>query len=62
MSNLQIGDRVKYIGSRPNLKTQYAGALKIWQMGKGCDRDKCACLTPGGKVTSWIEFVDLEVE
>jgi hypothetical protein len=57
----KLGDRVEYIGSDFNLKTQYAGALKIWEMGKLGDSDKCACLKPNGRVTSWIEFADLQL-
>ncbi len=47
----ELGDRVEYIGSNFNLKKQYAGTLEIWEMGKGCDSDKCACLKPDGRVT-----------
>lgn len=57
----KLGDRVEYIGSDFNLKTQYAGALKIWEMGKLGDSDKCACLKPNGRVISWIEFADLQL-
>jgi hypothetical protein len=57
----KLGDLVEYIGSDFNLKTQYAGTLKIWEMGKVCDSDKCACLKPDGRVTSWIEFADLQL-
>ena len=57
----KIGDRVEYIGSDFNLKTQYAGTLEIWEMGKVCDADKCACLKPNGRVRSWIEFADLQL-
>jgi hypothetical protein len=57
----KLGDRVEYIGSDFNLKTQYAGTLEIWEMGKVCDSDKCACLKPNGRVTSWIEFSDLQL-
>jgi hypothetical protein len=56
-----LGDRVTYVGSDFNLKTQYAGTLEIWEMGKLGDSDKCACLKPNGRVTSWIEFADLEL-
>ena len=57
----KLGDRVEYIGSGFNLKTQYAGTLKIWEMGKLGDSDKCACLKPNRRVTSWIEFADLQL-
>jgi hypothetical protein len=61
VTKFKLGDRVEYIGSDFNLKTQYAGTLKIWEMGKLCDSDKCACLKPNGRVTSWIEFADLQL-
>jgi hypothetical protein len=57
----KLGDRVEYIGSDFNLKTQYAGTLEIREMGKLGDSDKCACLKPNGRVTSWIEFADLQL-
>jgi hypothetical protein len=60
-TEFKLGDRVTYIGSDFNLKTQYAGTLEIWEMGKVCDSDKCACLKPNGRVTSWIEFADLQL-
>jgi hypothetical protein len=60
-SAFKLGDRVEYIGSDFNLKTQYAGTLEIWEMGKLGDSDKCACLKPNGRVTSWIEFADLQL-
>ena len=60
-TRFKLGDRVEYIGSNFNLKTQYAGALKIWEMGKLGDSDKCACLKPDGRVTSWVEFADLRL-
>jgi hypothetical protein len=60
-SAFKLGDRVTYIGSDFNLKTQYAGTLEIREMGKLCDSDKCACLKPNGRVTSWIEFADLQL-
>jgi hypothetical protein len=61
VTRFKLGDRVKYIGSNRNLKTQYAGVLEVWEMGKLCDLDKCACLKPNGRVTSWIEFADLQL-
>jgi hypothetical protein len=61
VTRFKLGDRVEYIGSNRNLKTQYAGTLKIWEMGKLGDSDKCACLKPNGRVTSWIEFADLQL-
>jgi hypothetical protein len=57
----RLGDRVEYIGSDFNLKKQYAGTLEIWELGNGCDSDKCACLKPDGRVTSWVSFEDLEL-
>jgi hypothetical protein len=61
VTRFKLGDRVEYIGSNRNLKTQCAGTLKIWEMGKLGDSDKCACLKPNGRVTSWIEFADLQL-
>ena len=61
VTRFKLGDRVEYIGSDFNLKKQYAGTLEIWEMGKVCDSDKCACLKPNGRVTSWIEFADLQL-
>jgi hypothetical protein len=58
---LVLGDRVKYIGTHPSFQKQYGGVLTIWELGKGCDLDKCACLTEGGKVSTWIEYSALEL-
>jgi hypothetical protein len=58
---LVLDDRVRYIGTHPNFQKQYGGVLTIWELGKGGDLDKCACLTPGGKVSTWIEYSDLEL-
>jgi hypothetical protein len=56
------GDRVEYIGAKTRYSHQYDGIMTVWQLGEGCDRDKCACLRVGGRdVTSWIEFEDLEL-
>lgn len=30
ITSFKLGDRVKYIGSDFNLKTQYAGTLEVW--------------------------------
>ncbi|MCY7337687.1 MAG: hypothetical protein LH613_16000 [Chamaesiphon sp.] len=57
---LALGDRVKYIGSDFNLKTQYAGTLEVWEISKK-DINSYTCLKPNGRVTSWIEFVDLRL-
>jgi hypothetical protein len=57
----KLGDRVTYIGATTRYSHQYAGVLEIWKMGKLGDSDKCACLRPNGRVTSWIEFEDLEL-
>jgi hypothetical protein len=56
----KLGDRVKYIGSDFNLKTQYAGTLEIWEISKK-DINSYTCLKPNGRVTSWIEFADLQL-
>jgi hypothetical protein len=53
----EVGDLVNYIGHR--FAEQYAGELKIWELGKGGDADKCTCLKPNGRTTSWIEYSDL---
>lgn len=53
----EVGDLVDYIGRR--FAEQYAGELKIWELGKGGDADKCTCLKPNGRTTSWIEYSDL---
>jgi hypothetical protein len=58
---LVLGDSVRYIGSHPSFQKQYGGVLAIWELGKDCDLDKCACLTPGGKVSTWIEYSALEL-
>jgi hypothetical protein len=53
------GDRVRYIGSDYNLKTQYAGILEVWSISP---RDGYTCLKPGGTGrTSWIEREDLQL-
>ena len=57
----KLGDRVQYVGTDLNLLRQYAGVLEIWEMGKGGDFDKCTCLKPNGRTTSWIDFTDLEL-
>jgi hypothetical protein len=54
----EVEDLVNYIGRR--FTEQYAGELKIWELGKGGDADKCTCLKPNGRTTSWIEYSDLE--
>jgi hypothetical protein len=60
ITKFKLGDRVKYIGSVLNLKTQYAGVLEIWEISKK-ETDSYACLKPNGRVTSWIEFGDLQL-
>jgi hypothetical protein len=57
MRRFEVGDLVDYIGCR--FAEQYAGELKIWELGKGGDADKCTCLKPNGRTTSWIEYSDL---
>lgn len=56
----KLGDRVEYIGSNFNLKTQYAGTLEVWEISKK-DIGSYACLKPNGQATSWIEFADLQL-
>ena len=58
---LVLGDLVRYIGTHPSFQKQYGGVLTIWQLGKSCDLYKCACLTSGGKVSTWIEYSALEL-
>jgi hypothetical protein len=60
---LVLDDRVRYIGTHPNFREQYGGdrVLEIWAIGKAGDDDKCACLTPDGRVSTWIEYSDLEL-
>ncbi len=58
---LVLGDSVRYIGTNPTFKQQYSGVLTIWELGKGVDFDKCACLTEGGKVSTWIEYKNLKL-
>jgi hypothetical protein len=53
----KVDDLVNYIGRR--FTEQYAGELKIWELGTGGDADKCTCLKPNGRTTSWIEYSDL---
>lgn len=60
VTKFSIGDRVKYIGSDFNLKKQYAGVLEVWEISKK-DADSYACLKPNGRVTSWVEFIDLQL-
>jgi hypothetical protein len=55
-----LGDRVEYIGSDFNIKTQYAGTLEIWEISNK-DINSYTCLKPNGRVTSWIEFADLQL-
>ncbi len=55
--SFEVGDLVDYIGHR--FAEQYAGELKIWELGTGGDADKCTCLKPNGRTTSWIEYSDL---
>jgi hypothetical protein len=58
LTEFKIGDRVTYIGSDFNLKTQYAGILEVWKVSKA---DGYTCLKPNGHATSWIEFADLRL-
>jgi hypothetical protein len=56
-----LGDRVRYVGTNFNLGKQYAGVLEVWEIGKLGDSDKCTCLKPDGRPTSWIEFADIKL-
>ena len=59
-TRFKLGDRVKYIGSNFNLKTQYAGVLEVWEISK-TETDSYACLKSSGRVTSWIQLEDLQL-
>lgn len=54
-----IGDKVKYRGTDLNLQQQYAGTLEVWEFGTRGDFDRCTCLKPDGRATSWIDYTDL---
>ncbi len=54
----KLGDRVTYIGSDANEKRQYTGELKVWDIS---NLDGYTCLKPNGRLTSWIEFENLEL-
>ena len=60
VTKFKLGDRVKYIGTDFNLKRQYAGVLEVWEISDK-DMNSYACLKPNGRVTSWIEFADLQL-
>lgn len=60
VTKFKLGDRVKYIGSDFNLKTQYVGTLEVWEISKK-DIGSYTCLKPNGRATSWIEFADLQL-
>ena len=60
VTRFKLGDRVKYIGSNFNLKTQYAGVLEVWEISK-IETDSYACLKSNGRVTSWIQFEYLQL-
>jgi putative DNA primase/helicase len=53
----KVGDRVRYVGSNPNLLKQYAGIIFIFEVSG----ETYTCLKPDGKLTSWIEFEDLKI-
>ena len=57
IAQFQLGNRVTYIGTDPNLQRQYSGELEVWEISK-CG-DGYACLKTDGRVTSWIRFEDL---
>jgi hypothetical protein len=59
VTKFNLGDRVKYIGSDFNLKTQYTGTLEVWEVSKN-DINSYTCLKPNRRLTSWIEFADLQ--
>jgi len=45
------------VGSKFNLKQQYAGTLKIHEIAN----DTYTCLKSDGSLTSWIEREDLQL-
>lgn len=55
----KVGDRVQYVGSNFNLKTQYVGVLEVWSIAKN-PFDGYTCLKSDGRLTSWIQFEDLQ--
>jgi hypothetical protein len=60
VTKFKLGDRVEYVGSDLNLKTQYAGTLEVWEISKK-DINSYTCLKPNRRVTSWVEFADLQL-
>ena len=60
ITKFKLGDRVTYIGSDFNLKKQYVGTLEVWEISKK-DINSYACLKLNRRVTSWIEFADLQL-
>lgn len=59
--NIKLKDKVRYVGSNSLLRNQYKGVLEVWMMGDGGDLDKCTCLKPDERATSWLKFSDLEL-
>ena len=55
----KVGDRVQYVGSDFNLKNQYEGVLEVWAIAKN-PFDGYTCLKPNGRLSSWIQFEDLQ--
>lgn len=53
----KVGDRVKYIGSHFHLQRIYAGILEVWQVSP---IDGYTLKKPDGRLTSWVDFADLE--
>jgi hypothetical protein len=50
----KIGNRIRYIGTNPNLLEQYAGILAIFEVSG----ETYTCLKPDSKLTSWIKLED----
>jgi len=56
-TSFKIGDRVAYIGSHFHFQKIYAGILEVWEVSM---LDGYTCLKPDSRLTSWIDFQDLE--
>lgn len=56
-TNFKVGDRVTYIGSHFYLQKIYAGILEVWEVSM---IDGYTCLKKDGRLTSWIDFAELE--
>jgi hypothetical protein len=55
-TGFKVGDRVQYVGSNANLKTQYAGELVVHEISPS----GITCKLPNGNLGSWIDPEDLQ--